>query len=86
MKNDSHINPFPTMEDKFFDTNKDGKLTGTETVFRDAHLLEMADKVGDETKNQQTTHSNSRALGKVTPFSIIMIVLFVLFLIDMLSK
>lgn len=86
MKNDSHINPFPTFDDKFFDKNKDGKLTGTETIFRDAHQLEMADKVGNETKNQHTTRSNSHGLGKVTPFSIMMIVLFVLFLIDMLSK
>lgn len=85
MKNDSHIYPFPTMEDKFFDTNKDGKLTGSETIFRDAHLLEMADKIDAETGNQEPAHSSGSGLG-VTPFQIIMLILFVLFLLDMLSK
>lgn len=86
MKNDSHINPFPSMEDKFFDMNKDGKLSGSETIFRDAHQLEMADKMDAESKNQQSSRTSGRGMGKVTPFSIIMLVLFVLFLLDMLSK
>lgn len=86
MKNDSPFYKFPTMDDKFFDTNKDGKLSGTETIFRDAHLMEMSDKVDDEVNKSQPARSNVRSSSKITPFSIVMLVLFVLFLLDMLSK
>lgn len=44
MKNQSLQNPFPTLVDKFFDKNKDGKLGYMETIFRDAHIKEMNDK------------------------------------------
>lgn len=84
MKNDSHINPFSTMDDKFFDKNKDGKLTGTETIFRDAHLLEMNDKMNTETKS--IAPSRSRGGSGVSLTSIILLVLFILWLIDMLSR
>lgn len=44
MKNDSFLFPFSMPGDKFFDKNKDRKLSGMETVFRDAHHFEMAEK------------------------------------------
>lgn len=85
MKNDSHINPFPTFDDKFFDKNKDGKLTGSETIFRDAHLMEMTDKMNAETKN--TPPSRSRGgVGGISLTSIVLLVFFILWLIDMLNR
>lgn len=85
MKNDSHINPFPTMEDKFFDTNKDDKLTGAETVFRDAHLMEMNDRLETEMKN--TPPSRSRGgIGGISITSVVLLVFFILWLIDMLNR
>lgn len=86
MKNDSPFYPFPTMDDKFFDKNKDGKLTGTETIFRDVHLMEMSDKVDAKRKNQQPTYSRKRNSNGVNSFTIIMFIFFILFLLDMLSK
>ena len=44
MKNNSFLFPFPMLGDKFFDKNKDGKLSATETIFRDAHHIEMEKK------------------------------------------
>lgn len=44
MKNDSPLFPFTMPGDKFFDKNKDGKLSGMETIFRDAHHMEIAKK------------------------------------------
>lgn len=42
MKNDSFLFPFAMFGDKFFDSNKDGKLTGFETICRDAYHMEQA--------------------------------------------
>lgn len=50
MKNDSHLFPFNMPGDSFFDSNKDGRLTGFETVMRDAHHLEMMNKANQEAK------------------------------------
>jgi len=50
MKNDSPLFPFHMPGDSFFDSNKDGKLTGFETVMRDAHHLEMMNKANQEAK------------------------------------
>ena len=86
MKNDSPFYKFPTLDDKRLDANKDGKLTGTETVFRDAHLMEISDKIESETNNQQPSYAKGHSTSKITPFSILMLVLFVLFLLEMLSK
>lgn len=63
MKNESWQNPFPRMEDRFFDSNHDGKLDAIESAFRDAHIREMNKKTS-ETQNQQIpkgkpTFSNS---------------------------
>lgn len=44
MKNDSFLFPFSMPGDKFFDSNKDGKLSGFETVCRDAYHMEMQKK------------------------------------------
>lgn len=52
MKNKSLQNPFPTMVDKFFDKNNDGKLGYIETVFRDAHLKENEQKKQQNNKPQ----------------------------------
>lgn len=85
MKNDSPFYPLPTMDDKFFDKNKDGKLTGTETAFRDAHQMEMNDKVDAEIKN--TPPSRSRGgIGGISLTSIVLLVFFILWLIDMLNR
>lgn len=78
MKNDSHIFPFPTMEDKFFDSNKDGNLTGIETIFRDAHLMEMNDSLDNEIKNTTPARSNG---GGVSLTAIVLFVLFILWII-----
>ncbi len=53
MKNKSLQNPFPTMVDKFFDKNKDGKLGYMETIFRDAHLKEMEQKEKQAKKSKK---------------------------------
>ena len=50
MKNDSPLFPFNMPGDSFFDSNKDGKLTGFETVMRDAHHLEMMNKANQKAK------------------------------------
>lgn len=39
MKNDSFFHPFSTPIDSCFDSNNDGELTGFETAFRDAALM-----------------------------------------------
>lgn len=85
MKNDSPFYPLPTMDDKFFDKNKDGKLTGTETIFRDVHLMEMSDKLDAEIKNQQPTRSRG-SVGGISLTSIVLLVFFILWLIDMLNR
>ena len=53
MKNNSFLFPFNMPGDKFFDRNKDGKLTGFETLMRDDHHLEMMDKVNRDKKNNK---------------------------------
>lgn len=78
MKNDSNIFPFSTMDDKFFDSNKDGKLTGTETIFRDAHLMETNDKFDNEMKNATPARSNG---GGVSLTAVVLFVLFILWII-----
>ncbi|MGN0545932.1 MAG: hypothetical protein ACI4I3_01250 [Acutalibacteraceae bacterium] len=50
MKNSSWKYPFPTLEDKMFDQNNDGKLDAFETAFRDAHLDEMNRLVEEDQK------------------------------------
>lgn len=40
MKNDSFFHPFSTPIDSCFDSNNDGELTGFETAFRDAALMD----------------------------------------------
>lgn len=53
MKNDSFLFPFEMFGDKFFDSNKDGKLTGFETICRDAYHMEQAKKFEDSKKNKK---------------------------------
>lgn len=77
MKNDSDIFPFSTMDDKFFDSNKDGELNKTETIFRDAHLMEMNDKLDNEIENATPACSG----GGVSFTAIVLFVLFILWLI-----
>ena len=50
MKNDSFLFPFSMPEDKFFDSNKDGKLSGFETVFRDVYHKEAQRKFNENKK------------------------------------
>lgn len=48
MENDSWFFPFSMPCDSFFDSNKDGKLTGFETCMRDSFWLEQQRRVMDE--------------------------------------
>lgn len=73
MKNDSPLFPFHMPGDGFFDNNKDGKLTGFETVMRDAHHLEIMNKINQEAKaksenNTPLYHHNDTAY-KPTPIA-----------------
>ena len=52
MKNDSFLFQFSMPGDKFFDSNKDGKLSGFETVCRDAYHMEMAKKFEAKKKSK----------------------------------
>ncbi|MBR1532438.1 MAG: hypothetical protein IJ643_10320 [Eubacterium sp.] len=69
MKNDSHLFPFEMLGDSFFDSNKDGKLTGFETIMRDAHHLEMMNKANQETKSKTSTplYHHNDTVYKNTP-------------------
>lgn len=71
MKNDSHLFPFNMPGDSFFDSNKDGKLTGFETVMRDAHHLEMMNKVNQEAKSKNNTplYHHNDTVYKSTPIN-----------------
>lgn len=53
MKNDSFLFPFAMFGDKFFDSNKDGKLTGFETICRDAYHMEQVKKFEEIKKNKK---------------------------------
>ncbi len=52
MKNKSWQYPFPTFADKYFDSNKDGKLDTFETAFRDMYLNELNRKAEDYRKTE----------------------------------
>ena len=69
MKNDSHLFPFNMPGDSFFDGNKDGKLTGFETIMRDAHHLEMMNKANQEakSKNNAPLYHHNDTVYKNTP-------------------
>lgn len=54
MKNKSWQYPFPTFCDKFFDSNKDGKLDTLETFFRDMHLNEIKQNADNNLKSKST--------------------------------
>ena len=69
MKNDSHLFPFHMPGDSFFDSNKDGKLTGFETVMRDAHHLEMMNKANPEAKNNTPHYHHNDTAYKPTPIA-----------------
>lgn len=56
MKNSSLKYPFPTLEDKMFDHNNDGKLDAFETAFRDAHLDEMNRLVEEDQKKPKSSN------------------------------
>lgn len=62
MKNKSLKYPFGTLEDKMFDSNKDGELDSTETIFRDCHLDEMERK----SKNHSDSENKNSELKKYT--------------------
>ena len=53
MKNDSLLFPLERFTDSIYDVNGDHKLTGIETVFRDADLLERQRKEEEERKKKQ---------------------------------
>ncbi len=52
MKNKSWKYPFSTPADKYFDGNKDGKLDGFETFFRDMYLDEINRKAEESRKTE----------------------------------
>ncbi len=55
--------------DSFFDSNKDGKLTGFETVMRDAHHLEMMNKANQEAKNNTLHYHYNDTAYKPAPIA-----------------
>ena len=66
MKNSSWKYPFPTLEDKMFDHNNDGKLDAFETAFRDAHLDEM-NRLAEEDRNKPKGHNYTPIQTEITP-------------------
>lgn len=83
VKNKSFQHPFPTLDDKFFDKNNDGKLNTVETLFRDAHLSEMNQKVqkdeNSEINNNSYNQKSNDNSGKL--FSVIAVVIALIFII-----
>ena len=59
MKNDSWFFPFSMPCDSFFDSNKDGKLTGFETMMRDSYWLEQQNKRNEEHNSKKDFNSYS---------------------------
>ena len=53
MKNDSWLFPVSMPGDSFFDSNKDGKLTGFETLVRDSYWLEQQKKFEEKNKTEK---------------------------------
>lgn len=51
MKNDSPFFPIDTPMESFFDSNHDGKLSGMETAFRDATLMDSYEHFNEENDN-----------------------------------
>lgn len=51
MKNDSPFFPIDTPMDSFFDSNHDGKLSGMETAFRDATLMDSYEHFNEANDN-----------------------------------
>lgn len=60
MKNDSFFHPFSTPIDSCFDSNHDGKLTGSETAFRDAALFELYNNAAKDSNSNNIYSSNNR--------------------------
>lgn len=67
MKNDSFFHPFSTPIDGYFDSNHDGKLTGSETAFRDAALFEMYNNATKDNNSNNIYSSNNRNYKIHTP-------------------
>ena len=53
MKNDSPLFPLPRLDDFWYDADGDNKLTGLETIVRDADLLTKQQKEEEERKKKQ---------------------------------
>lgn len=67
MKNKSFKYPFPTLNDKIFDADKDGKLNITETMLRDMHLDEMSrnDVENCNEQNKQSQPNKSFSIANI---------------------
>ncbi len=63
MKNDSWRHPYETHFDQCYDDNKDGQLTGMETIFRDAYIDEENRKIDEAWKNSRTHGTNNTYSG-----------------------
>lgn len=59
IENDSWFIPFEMPGDSFFDHNHDGKLTGWETLQRDAYHYEMSQKFEEAKKNDKPSYSGN---------------------------
>ena len=59
IENDSWFIPFEMPGDSFFDHNHDGKLTGWETLQRDAYHYEMSQKFEEAKKNDKPSYSRN---------------------------
>lgn len=67
MKNDSFFHPFSTPIDGCFDSNHDGKLTGSETAFRDAALFEIYNNATKDNGSNNVYSSNQKNYKTHTP-------------------
>jgi len=68
MKNDSWLFPITMPGDSFFDSNKDGKLSGFETLMRDTFWLEQQRRWMNQSKNSSSrTYTNTPSQVLSTP-------------------
>ena len=59
MKNDSWLFPFSMPNDSFFDSNRDGKLSGFESIMRDTYWLEVQHRWNEENSKSNSNDSHS---------------------------
>lgn len=71
MKNDSPLFPYELPDDKVFDKNRDGNLTGYETKMRDAYHMDLMEEQNKSTPYE--SNNNSSSSGGFSTFGAIVI-------------